>query len=128
MESKEEIVKAYLDAECDMGKLKKVKEDCLVSLKGFCEHREGEIAVLSDTKNRIEGDWVHGYVETVKAYETKVVLVVVEPRVRADGRVEYSYTFRPLKKDGGVSLNPIYAGGSKIEWTGEIHESYRDKG
>lgn len=119
-------IKAYRQQQSEAAK--RIKE-AKAELAKLAPHKVGEIVkwVVKGRQKRVGGSIWNPKYEQLPDKEVVAVLTKVEAEVDyiyALG-LHYHYEFKPLKKDGGVSLNLVYPHGLELEWTGEIHESYK---
>lgn len=120
-------IKAYRKQQSEAAKhIKEAKAE----LAKLAPHKVGEIAkwVVKGRQKRVGGTIWHPKLEQQPDKEVVAVLTKVEAEVDSicNLGLHYHYEFKPLKKDGGISQNSVYPHGVDVEWTGDIHESYKE--
>lgn len=106
--------------------------DVLKELSALAPHKVGEIVKWTERKRKNIGSWLHpSFVELPpvenRAVVTKVVADIWKWRDE-NAELNYKYEFKPIKKNGCVSSNLCHPNYDAIEWTGEIHKDYQNKG
>lgn len=119
-------IKAYREQQSEAAK--RIKE-AKVELAKLAPHKVGEIVkwVEKGRRKRVGGTIWHPKFEQQPDKEVVAVLTKVEAEIDTtfDREPRYYYEFKPIKKDGGISQNAVCPP-KDIEWTGEIHESYKE--
>lgn len=121
-------IKAYREQLSEAAKRIKEAKDELAKL---APHKVGEIVkwVVKGRQKRVGGTIWHPKYEQQPDKEVVAVLTKVEAEVDTicGLGLHYHYEFKPIKKDGGISQNSVYPRGiDNVEWTGDIHESYKE--
>lgn len=119
-------IKAYREQQSEAAKrIKEAKAELVL----LAPHKVGEIVkwVEKGRQKRVGGTFWHPKYEQQLDKEVVAVLTKVEAEINTtfDREPRYYYEFKTIKKDGGVSQNSVYPRG-ELEWTGEIHESYKE--
>ena len=117
-------IKAYREKQSEVAK--RIKE-AKAELAKLAPHKVGEIVkwVVKGRQKRVGGTIWNPKFEQQPDKEVVAVLTKVEADVYGLD-LHYHYEFKPLKKDGGVSQNSVYPHGLELEWTGDVHESYKE--
>lgn len=104
------------------------KADCVLEmLKREAPHKVGEIVRWVEPKyqKNTGSRWYPNYVEVPEKVHEAVLYDIRISVCNYDNiHITYSYEFRPLKKDGGISQNVTYPR-FDYEWTGK---TYKPKG
>ena len=110
---------------------KKAEEDArrnrlnvLKELAALAPHKVGEVVKWIEHKRKNLGSiWNPNYVD-LPPVENRAVVASIKADVwqwkDGNATLTYNYDFRPIKKDGGVSLNSCHPH-KEVEWTGEIY-------
>jgi len=130
--TREELIQKYVD---NQEQIKRTNEENIEIKKEIAltfEHKVGEIVKWTEKGRRKNvGNFFNPKWETLPDVEHVAVLTKITPSifVFSDGRVSFSWEleFKPIKKDGGMSMNKCYVNKDKIEWTGDIHKDYQNK-
>lgn len=130
--TREELIQKYVD---NQKEIKRIKEESLEIKKEIAltfEHKVGEIVKWAEKGRRKNvGSYFHPKYEDLPDIEHEAVLTNVSPNINIwfDGKISMSWelTFRPIKKDGHISMNRCYVDKDKIEWTGDIYKNYQTK-
>lgn len=129
--SKEELIKKYCENENKIQNLRNKNSDILKELASLFEHKLGEIIKYRKTERRNLGTFIKPKYEDVPGEEITAVLTAIKPSIwmwpKGEPSFHYKLEFKALKKDGGISKNNTYVNEDNIEWTGEIHEDYKNK-
>lgn len=117
-------IKAYREQQSEAAKrIKEAKAELVL----LAPHKVGEIVkwVEKGRQKRVGGTIWHPKYEQQPDKEVVAVLTKVEAEVSTicDTGLYYHYEFKPIKKDGGVSLNNVCPP-KDYEWTGEVHKDY----
>lgn len=119
-------IKAYREQQSEAAKHIKEAKAELVKL---APHKVGEIVkwLVKGRQKRVGGSFWHPEYEQLPDKEVVAVLTKVEAEVSfiCGLDLHYHYEFNPIKKDGGISQNRVYPRAEDVEWTGEVHESYK---
>lgn len=98
-------------------------------LAKLAPHKEGEIVTwVEKGKTKNVGNHWNPIYKQLPDKNIEAVLTNVEANIdtsRQHTRLSYTYTFKPIKKDGSVSQNQIYSYGKDIVWTGRIHKDFK---
>lgn len=120
-------IKAYREQQSEAAKHIKEAKAELVKL---APHKVGEIVkwVIKGRQKRVGGSiWNPKYEQQP---DKEVVAVLTKVMADVDSiyglGLHYHYEFNPLKKDGGIGQNSVYPRGFELEWTGDVHESYKE--
>ena len=130
--AREELIRKYIEND---GEIKRLRENSVGILNEIAlthEHKVGEIIKwIEKGKRKNVGNYFHPIWETLPDVEHVAVLTKITPSIQvwSDGSVSFSWKleFKPIKKDGGISMNTCYVNEDKIEWTGDIHKDYQNK-
>ena len=127
--SKEELIQKYSENENKIQELKSENFKFLKELAALYEHKVGEIIKYKKTTRKRAGTkWIEVVVE-----ENFAVLTAIKSSVwtfpNSEPDLHYSLEFKSVKKDGGISKNNTYVNPNVdvVEWTGEIHDDYKNK-
>lgn len=126
--TKEELIRQYIENKKEIERINKENYGILAQCKSFFGHQVGEIAVYKETGRRkqVGSFWQPRY-EDLPDMEIRCVLIGVEPWIDTyNGELHLKATFHPIKKDGHVSQKSCYVKTDKVEWTGEIHEDFKN--
>lgn len=101
-----------------------------IELAKSAPHKVGEICnIIKKGRNKNMGtSWHPNYVmQPDKQVEAVLTKVEAEVKTYDASNLYYKYTLKPVKKDGGVSQNAIFLReNDTVEWTGVIHNDYKE--
>lgn len=126
--TKEELVRQYIENRKEIVRLSKEDSKILAQCKSFFGHQVGEIALYKETgrTKRVDSLWSPRY-EALPDKEIRCVLMYVQPWIdEYNNEIYFKATFHPIKKDGHVSQKSCYVKTDEVEWTGEIHEDFKN--
>lgn len=125
-----ELVEAYFKYKDLVEENKRLSNETKKALCTLAPHKVGEIVNWTEHRYKDVGTICHPKWVDLGDIERKAVLVRVEssPHRTYEGAIShsYKYVFHPITKDGRISKNGCYFG-DDYEWTGEIHESYKEQ-
>lgn len=130
MNTKEELIKKYIENSNETERLKKERISILRELEMFSGHKVGEIVRWTEKnrRKRVGGTmWHPTYIDMPdKVHEAVVTNITTSVDVRfvKEPTVRFRFEFKPIKNDGGISQNCAYPRSEELEWTGEIHKDY----
>lgn len=119
--------------ECEQQRIDAIKRMVIAQKELSClaPHKEGEIITYTKKGSlRRTGSFLRPTIVRSEDKRVKAVLKRVDVYGVHDGYMLYRYTFHSVKNDGSISQNKVNLSISEtdgIEWTGEIHESYKEK-
>ena len=132
--TREELIQKYIENEGEIKRLRENNVGILNEIALTHEHKVGEIIKWKGKGKRRNGGSLYirfGILETMPDIEHFAVLTNITPSINvwSSGSVSFSWKleFKPIKKDGGISMNTCYVNTDKIEWTGDIHKDYQNK-
>lgn len=117
------LAEKYLQLKEKQKKMGEKADYVLEMLKREAPHKVGEIVrwVTPEYQENIGSRWHPNYVYVPeKVNEAVLYNIRVSVYDIENLRIMYSYEFRPLKKDGGISQNTTYP--RNYEWTGEMYK------
>lgn len=125
-----ELVETYFKYKDLEAENKRLAIETKKALSTLAPHKVGEIVKWTEHRHKNVGTIYHPKTVDLGDRERKAVLVRVEslPDRTLKGAIslDYHYEFHPITKDGSISKNGCYVRG-EYEWTGEIHESYKEQ-
>lgn len=120
------LVDKYLDFKKTEEEAERNRLNTLKELAALAPHKVGEIVKWNESQIKNLGSSLHPNYVTLPPVEKKAVVTGVEASVWKwkdnDVTLNYRYEFRPIKKDGVVSVNQCYPNKDIIEWTGEFYD------
>ena len=104
-------------------------KEAKTELTKLAPHKVGEIVnIVVKGKNKNVGTmWKPNFV-VLPDKQVEAVLTNIEAEVGSYENINlyYRYTFKPIKKDGGISQHAISPRGKDtVEWNGVIHKDYK---
>ena len=101
----------------------------LRELSALAPHKVGEIIKWTEEKRKlVSGTIWRPVYEKLPPIEKKAVLTVVKASVHKwldnNVSIRYEYQFSLIKKDGSVNQNGCHP--NNYEWTGEVHDDYKE--
>ena len=130
--TREELIQKYVDNQEQIKRINKENLEIKKEIALTFEHKVVEIVKWNEKGRRKNvGNWLHPKYEDLPDIEHKAVLTNVSPKINIwlDGKTSMSWelVFKPIKKDGGISMNTCHVDTDKIEWTGDTHKNYQNK-
>lgn len=128
-DKEKELAEKYLAYKLEEREAGRKELEVQNELSQLAPHKVGEIVKWTEVKQkRVGGTFWKPVYQDLPPVERRAVLTFVKAYVDRwrDCSVDliYKYTFKPIKKDGGISQNGTYPN-RDYEWTGEIHKDYK---